>query len=100
MAIFKGMHFIGAIYCLGFSVVFSLTPQLSVPLFSHTSPSSFCWKASYNPRFMILFTPSVLLKGQFFLTTIVIIFLRGSILIAILLAKPYCLGVLQNCQLL
>jgi len=85
MAIFKGMHFIGAIYCLGFSVVFSLTPQLSVPLFSHTSPSSFCWKASYNaPFMMILFMPSVLLKGQFFSITIVIIFLRGPILIAIL----------------
>lgn len=85
MAIFKGMHFIGEIYCLGFSVVFRLTPQLSVPLFSHTSPSSFCWKASYNARFMmILFLPSVLLKGQIFSMTIVIIFLRGPILIAIL----------------
>lgn len=33
MDISKGMDFIGEIYCLGLSVVFSLTFQLSIALF-------------------------------------------------------------------
>lgn len=41
MDISTGMGFIGEIYCLGLSVVFGLTSQLSVPLFESTSPSPF-----------------------------------------------------------
>lgn len=40
-------------------------------------------------------------RTKFFSTTVVIVFLEDHILIATLcLAKPYCLGVLQNCQFL